>query len=132
LIELWVLAGRLGVPGCQNDCILAIERERKKTNVIETAMIRWVYENTREYKRGGCGLRNLLIDQCAWVLDEKWLLGTLEGKANAGQFPRECLIDIVARLRVLLREGIKGSEPLVDIEERKGGNYWVNEHEVDS
>jgi hypothetical protein len=130
LIELWVLAGRLGVPGCQNDCILAIEREREKTNVIETAMIRWAYENTREYKRGCCGLRNLLVDQCAWVLDEKWLLGTLDGTANARQFPRECLVDIVARLRVLLREGIKGPEPLRDIEERKGGNYWVKEYEI--
>jgi hypothetical protein len=130
LIELWVLAGRLGVPGCQNDCILAIELERRKTNIIETAKIRWVYENTREYERGCCGLRNLLVDQCAWVLDENWLLGALDGTANAGQFPRECLVDIVARLRVLLREGIKGPEPLKDIEGRKGGNYWVKDYEI--
>jgi hypothetical protein len=93
-------------------------------------MIRWAYENTREYKRGFCGLRNLLVDQCAWVLDEKWLLSAVDGIANAGQFPRECLVDIVARMRVLLREGIKGPEPLAHIEGRKGGNYWVKEYEI--
>ena len=129
LIKLWVLAGRLGVPSCQNDCIVAIERRRQKTNVIETAMIRWAYENTRDYPRGTCGLRNLLVDQCAWVLDEGWLLDAVEGRANSDQFPRECLVDIVARLRVLIRLGINGPEPLADIGQKKS-RYWANEDKI--
>ena len=71
LVQLWGLAGRLGVPACQNECVVAIEMMRRQTSVIETCTIEWVYENTKEYARGECGLRNLLVDQCAWVLDDE-------------------------------------------------------------
>lgn len=71
LVHLWVLAGRLGVPACQNECIVALEMARRESSVIETGALDWVYENTGEYDEGACGLRNLLVEQCAWLLDDE-------------------------------------------------------------
>lgn len=121
LIELWVLAGRLGAKTCQNDCIVGIEKLRKKNNtsefyilnllsflpwmhllmsslfsfVVETGMLKWTYMNTMDYNLASsqCPLRNLLIDQCAWLLDEKWLMSRGNGLGNEQVFPRDALVD---------------------------------------
>lgn len=61
--KLWILAGRLGVPACQNALIVALEHLRKKSGITQTAMLRWIYQNTREYPFGRCGLRNLLVGE---------------------------------------------------------------------
>lgn len=66
LMDLWILAGRLGVPSCQNDCVIAIEMERRQNEDNfgdPTETIARVYENTKDYPEGKCGLWNLLIDQ---------------------------------------------------------------------
>jgi hypothetical protein len=122
LIQLWVFAGRIGVPECQNHCIEGIEWWRMTSNIIQTSMLGWVYENTQEYDEGECGLRALLIDQCAWKLDGKWLLGELEGTKNEEQFPRQALVDLVSRMRVVLNEHVP--PPFLNSELRKEA-YWM-------
>jgi hypothetical protein len=123
LIGLWVLAGRLGIPSCQNDCIAAIEDNRKRHRTIATSMLGWVYNNTRNYGRGKCGLKNLLIDQCALTLDEKWLVEGMKQRGFAEQFPIECLVDIIARMRVLLKEAGLGISLIISPTSRR---YWVD------
>jgi hypothetical protein len=123
LIQLWVFAGRIGVPECQNHCIEGIEWWRMTTNIIQTSMLGWVYENTMEYDEQDCPLRLLLIDQCAWKLDGNWLLGEMEGKSNEEQFPRRALVDLVSRMRVVLNENIVG--PFFNSEMRKEA-YWID------
>ncbi|KAE9373536.1 hypothetical protein N431DRAFT_337944 [Stipitochalara longipes BDJ] len=112
LIRLWVFAGRLGVPSCQNDCIAAIENNRKRSRTISTSMIGWVYRNTKDYAKNQCGLRNMLIDQCALALDEKSLLEEMQEPGFTEHFPMECLFDIIARMRILLRESGLGAGSL--------------------
>jgi hypothetical protein len=125
LIRLWVLAGRVGIPSCQNDCIAAIEVNRKLNRTINTSMLWWVYNNTREYGKTQCGLKNLLIDQCALALDEKWLLEGIEQPGFVEQFPLECLFDIIARMRVLLRESSIGEgSPAISPTSRR---YWIDD-----
>jgi len=109
LIRLWVLAGRLGIPSCQNDCISAIEHNRKRSRTISTSMIGWVYANTANYGKNKCGLRNMLIDQCALALDERSLLFEMQEPGFTEYFPKECFLDMVARLRVLLKESSLGA-----------------------
>lgn len=123
LIGLWVLASRLGIPSCQNDCIAAIEDNRKRHRTIATSMLGWVYNNTRDYGRGKCGLKNLLIDQCALTLYEKWLVEGMEQRSFAEQFPIECLVDIIARMRVLLKEAGLGISLIISPTSRR---YWVD------
>ena len=68
-------------------------------------MLKWVYANTTDYNHRNeqCPLRNLLIDQCAWLLDESWLLRTGEaGVQNDTVFPREALIECEFFLFTLL------------------------------
>ncbi len=113
LIQLWVLAGRLGVPSCQNDCIVALEENRKQSRTVATSMLGWIYKNTREYRRTQCGLKNLLIDQCALTLDENWFLQGMHQPGFSERFPTEFLFDIIARMRVLLRESGLGEGSLV-------------------
>ena len=125
LIQLWVLAGRLGIPSCQNDCIAAIEQNRKRNRTISTSMLGWIYNNTREYGKTQCGLKNLLIDQCALALDEKWLLEGMEQRGFVEQFPMECLFDIIARMRVLLRNAGLGEGSLVISPTSR--RYWIDD-----
>jgi hypothetical protein len=113
LIQLWVLAGRLGIPSCQNDCIVALEENRKRSRTVATSMLEWIYKNTRDYGKTQCGLKNLLIDQCALTLDENWFLQGMHQPGFSERFPTECLFDIIARMRVLLRESGLGEGSLV-------------------
>jgi len=113
LIQLWVLAGRFGVSSCQNDCIVALEENRKRSRTVATSMLEWIYENTRDYGRTQCGLKNLLIDQCALTLDENWVLQGMHQPGFSERFPTECLLDIIARMRFLLRESGLGEGSLV-------------------
>ena len=122
LIQLWVFAGRIGVLECQNHCIEGIEWWRMTSNIIQTSMLAWIYENTEEYHNEDCGLRSLLIDQCAWKLDGKWLLSDRDGVQNEEQFPREALVDLVSRMRVILNEDVR--PPFLYSETRKN-SYWI-------
>lgn len=126
LIQLWVFAGRIGVPECQNHCIEGIEWWRMTSNIIQTSMLGWVYEKTKEYDKEECGLRSLLIDQCSWKLDGKWLLGEVEGTKNEEQFPRQALVDLVSRMRVVLNEQVR--PPFFHSELRKEA-YWIEVEE---
>jgi hypothetical protein len=127
LIQLWVFAGRLGIPSCQNDCIAAIEENRKRNRTIATSMLGWIYNNTRDYGKTQCGVKNLLIDQCALALDEKWLLQGMQQPGFAEQFPTECLFDIIIRMRVLLRESGLGEISLVISPTSR--RYWIDDGE---
>ncbi|KAF4634330.1 hypothetical protein G7Y89_g3777 [Cudoniella acicularis] len=121
LVHLWVLAKKLQIPSCMNDCIQGIEMRRRQTNIIETAMVKWIYDNTEV----GCGLRELLVDQCAWVLDGEWLVGSkLGGGKNEEMFPREFLVDLCLRTKKLLSGGTQPG--FLKIEER-AGTYWTQE-----
>lgn len=122
LIYLWVFAGRTGVSECQNHCIEGIEWWRMTTNIIQTSMLSYIYKNTVEYEAQECPLRSLLIDQCAWKLDGNWLLGENEGTKNEQQFPREALVDLVSRMRVVLNEEMR--PPFWNSEMRKEV-YWI-------
>lgn len=126
LIELWVLAGRLGVPACQNECIVGIERLRRETMVIETHTLTWVYENTKDYAKGKCGLRNLLVDQCAWILDDDWIGGEDEGSENADLFSREALVDMILTMKRMFSKTMGWKPDFLYIPERRG-EYWVKE-----
>jgi hypothetical protein len=126
LIQLWVFAGRIGVPECQNHCIEGIEWWRMTSNIIQTSMLFWVWENTEEYDEEECGLRSLLIDQCAWKLDGKWLRSNVDGIKNEKQFPRQAFVELVSRMRVMLNERIR--PPFVHSELRKEA-YWIQVEE---
>jgi hypothetical protein len=43
LIQLWVFAGTIGVPACQNHVIEALEAIRHTTSTINTTMLGWVW-----------------------------------------------------------------------------------------
>jgi hypothetical protein len=123
LIRLWVLAGRLGIPSCQNDCIAAIEDNRKRNLTIGTRMIGWVYNNTREYGKNKCGLKNLLIDQCALAWDKTWFLAGMQQSGSAEQFPTESLFDIIARMKFLLQAS--GFEECSWVISPRSRRYWI-------
>jgi hypothetical protein len=102
---------------------------RRQTSVIETCTTVWVYENTKEYPKGECGLRNLLVDQCAWVLDDEWIKGEDEGSANADLFPRQALVDMVTTMNWMFgvaRESMGFRPDFLYLPERRGA-YWVKE-----
>jgi hypothetical protein len=90
-------------------------------------MIGWVYSNTREYGKNNCGLKNLLVDQCALALDEKWLLEGMQQTGFAEQFPTECLFDIIARMRFLLRDSGLGEGSLAI--SPRSRRYWIEDGE---
>jgi hypothetical protein len=127
LIKLWVLAGKLGVPACQNNCIEGIELLRLKTNSIQPTALGWVYENTKEYQ-GECKLKKLLIDQCAWVLNGNWILSS--GLLGEVQVPRQALVDILGRMRLMLTAGVKPTDepPFARLDWRKR-LYWIEDVE---
>jgi hypothetical protein len=88
-------------------------------------MLCWVYENTQDflYDDGDCPLRLLLIDQCAWKLDGNRLLNEMDGKKNENQFPRQALVDLVGRMRIILNELI--FPPFLNSEMRRA-EYWID------
>ncbi|KAH8801576.1 hypothetical protein F5884DRAFT_862269 [Xylogone sp. PMI_703] len=92
-IQLWVLAGKLGTPALQDDCITALEAWRAATGgMVQTRWLGWIYENTQ----GDCGLRRLLIDQCLWEVPAGWF------RKHNELFPDEALVDLAARALELL------------------------------
>jgi hypothetical protein len=80
-----------------------MERLPKQNKAIETSMLQFVYDNTKHYSRGMCPLRNLFVDQCAWGLDAGWIL------SHEDIFPKECLVDIVAKLRNIVKYRLPGA-----------------------
>lgn len=44
LMHFWVFAARLGAKRAMNDAIVAIEKVRWANNIVETGMLRWVWE----------------------------------------------------------------------------------------
>ena len=102
LIELWVFAGRAGVPQCQNACIEGIEMWRLQTGIIQTLNLAWIYENTKDYEDEKCGLKKLLIDQCTWSLD----LTSITNETTDDEMPRVALVDMLTRMRKLMNDGV--------------------------
>lgn len=64
IIKLWVFAGNIGVPACQNHCIEGVNLICTQTGSVNTTMIAWVYENTRGMQSQE-KLKRLLLDHCA-------------------------------------------------------------------
>lgn len=97
---------------------------RQNLNIIQTSALAWVYENTKEYKRGECKLKKLLIDQCAWKLDGSWIASN-EMDAEAS-FPRSALLDVMAQMRSLLNSSAKilGGAPFARLDWRRK-LYWM-------
>jgi len=102
LIELWVFAGRAGVPQCQNACIEGIEMWRLQTGIIQTLNLAWIYENTKDYEDEKCGLKKLLIDQCTWSLD----LTSITNETTDDEMPRVALVDMLTRMRTLMNDRV--------------------------
>jgi hypothetical protein len=131
LIQLWVFAGKIGVPACQNDCIEGIEMWRQNSGIIQTGDIKWVYENMKGNEGKGkgerelSGVKKLLIDQCAWKLDGGWIAG--EEMESEESFPRLALRDLVGEMRLLLNAGVNTSydEPPFSRLEWRKKLYWV-------
>ncbi|RDW88621.1 hypothetical protein BP6252_00653 [Coleophoma cylindrospora] len=94
-IQLWVFASRIKCAKCQNDCIEAIERCRLRDGIIQTTWVSWIYQHTHS----SCGLRRLLVDQCAWNLSTDYLL------ENPLVFPPQFLLDVL----VATRRGLSGA-----------------------
>lgn len=116
LVELWVFAGRAGVPQCQNACIEGIEMWRQKTGIIQTLNLAWIYDNTKEYEYEKCGLKKLLVDQCTWSLD----VTSITNETTNDEFPRIALVDMLTRIRKLMNDGVSiMGKPFESLEIRK-------------
>lgn len=100
LIQLWVFAARIGCANCQNDCIEGIEQCRVRDGIIQTTWISWIYRHTL----GHCGLRRLLVDQCAWNLSTEYFLW------HPLVFPPQFLLDVL----VATRRCLMGAAPTAD------------------
>lgn len=127
LVKLWVFAGKIGVPACQNHCIEGIELLRYQTNTINTRMIGWVYENTKGMQFAD-KLTTLLIDHCCWKLDGMWILAG--GFGNELEVPREAVIHILGRVMALTQSDVNimhHSPPFESLEWRKRF-YWIEDH----
>lgn len=109
LIRLWVFAGKVGVPECQNDCLEAIEWWRQESRHAQVEDVVWVYEHTET----GNKLRKLLRDQCIWLLGG--------GGAAEDTFPKEILLDLLEGIRSLWKGegGNTGTLPFSREEYRK-------------
>ncbi|KAG9242152.1 hypothetical protein BJ878DRAFT_187390 [Calycina marina] len=103
LVELWVFAGRAGVPACQNACIEGLEQYRQETGVIAWEGFDYIYDNTKEYKNENNGLKKLVIDQCAWNIDMR-VVDTMTEQ----EFPRAARFDIAERLQQVTVPGMAG------------------------
>lgn len=115
LIELWVFAGRAGVPACQNACIEGIEMWRQNCSTIHTSALAYVFANTTDYDKNDCGLKQLLVDQCAWMIDMEWIESVGED-----QFPRVAMVAVIRRIRELLNTGADHRKrPFESLEMRK-------------
>jgi hypothetical protein len=126
LIKLWVFAGKIGVPACQNHCIEGIELLRRQTNTINTAMLGWVYDNTHGMPSGD-KLKTLLLDQCSWKLDGMWVLAG--GLGDELGVPREALVHLLGRVMVMMQSDVKvviDEPPFAKLEWRKHF-YWIED-----
>lgn len=83
LVQLWILADKLGLGRLQNQVVDNIEEEEYRTNFVPTWCAKYIYENTVD----GNPLRRLLVHQCFWHLDHKFFAEFPE------QFPKELLLD---------------------------------------
>lgn len=132
LLSLWILAGHLRVPSCQNDCIVAIERERQKQRRAQIGELEWVWQNTQEYPSATCGLRNLLIDQGSLALGQDGFSDV--EKADGGDFPdklsKPALVEMVKRrgrnISDRARDQARNKAWKPDFEYTRG-DYWVKE-----
>lgn len=117
LIQLYVFAGKAGIPALQNDCIEGIEWWRRQTGTAQLGDIAWVYE----YTTASSKLRKLLIDQCAWTVDRNW------GAEDAeGDFPRAALVDLLREMHLLFRSNARfgiDKAPFSSLEWRQI-RYW--------
>lgn len=126
LIKLWVLAGKLGVPACQNHCIEGIELLRFQTGSINTGMIGWVYGSTKGM-RGNEKLKKLLVDQCAWRLHGPFIMGG--GLGDDFGVPRDAIIHILGRVMLMAQSNVNfatDAPPFARIEWRKH-LYWIED-----
>jgi len=123
LIQLWVFAGKVGAPVCQNHCIEGIESWRQNSDIIQTSALGWVYENIKG-SLSECRLKRLLIDQCAWKIDAQWIMS--ENMNSEESLPRDVLRDIVGAMRLMLNSGVDTTmdPPFIRPEWRKK-LYWV-------
>ena len=127
LIKLWVFAGKIGVPACQNDCIEGIELVRRHTNVVNTRIIGWVYENTKGME-GGDKLKRLLLDQCSWKLDGLWILAG--GLNDESSIPREAVVRLLGSVMALAQSNVNimtAQPPFALLEWRKS-LYWIEDN----
>ncbi|KAL2075228.1 hypothetical protein VTL71DRAFT_171 [Oculimacula yallundae] len=63
LMELWVLAKRLEMPGLSNAALDALEARRRQEGAFRTKSLAYVYEKTKE----GDALRRYIVDVCSFV-----------------------------------------------------------------
>jgi hypothetical protein len=126
LIQVWVFAGKIGIPACQNDCVEGIEWWRNSTDMVQVAEVEWLYDNTEEFAPGECKLRKLLIDHCAWQLG-----GVSEVEES---FPRAALVDLLGEMKALFRSGASitvHEPPFSSLEWRKASYYMPVEERVE-
>lgn len=127
LIQLWVFAGHIGVPACQNDCIEGIEFIRQQTNTVNTGMIAWIYENTRGVKHEE-KLKRLLLDQCVWKIDGALTLAG--GLGDEKCVPREALVHLFGRVMTMMQSNVSiwaQPPPFSQLEWRKS-LYWIEDY----
>lgn len=127
IIKLWVFAGKVGIPACQNHCIEAIQLLHGQTGEINTGMLRWVYENT-DGMRHNEKLKRLLIDHCTWGLPGMWILNG--GLGDDLGVPREAVIHILGRVLFMAQSSVNILEaaPPFHILEWRKALYWIEDN----
>lgn len=85
LVETWVLADRLLVPGLQNAVLAALDKVQTCTGTRNIRTIPYVYENTSP----GSQLRRYVVASCAAHLDVDCY------STKPKYFPKEMLLDLI-------------------------------------
>lgn len=127
LIRLWVFAGHIGVPACQNDCIEGITLLHHQTNTVNTGMIGWIYENARGMKHED-KLKRLLLDQCVWKIDGMLILAG--GLGDEKCVPREALIHLFGRVMAMMQANVQVTteQPPFALLEWRKSLYWIEDN----
>lgn len=126
LIKLWVFAGKTGAAACQNHCIEGIDLIGTQTGAVGTAMIGWVYENTKGMQSQD-KLKRLLLDHCAWKLDLMWIVAG--GLSDESTMPREALVHLLALAMTMMGSNhtpMTALAPFEQLEWRKA-YYWIED-----
>ncbi|KAL2072754.1 hypothetical protein VTL71DRAFT_12097 [Oculimacula yallundae] len=97
LIEIWVLADKLLIPGLQNFAIFELEDLGKRYKTTSTDCLEYVYERTPS----GSPLRKFFLQQCAFNVTSKRFLERPE------QFPKEMLL----KLATVMNDAISQLSP---------------------